>query len=137
MNQFTVRNVSNFSDKQKQELVDQDTACKHVEKAVSLAYTLHSEVDSHGPVSTHVNCKECSKKAEEEVENEEHVCHDCKQSVKMKDGYHWKWYDFYAAQGDEPLFICDVCAKEPTHRQRVARDRADYEAEFGTDDNDD
>jgi len=49
-------------------------------------------------------------------------------------GFNWKWYDFYAAQGDEPLRICYACQKLAKHKTRVRRDREDYNAEFPNDD---
>lgn len=67
---------------------------------------------------------------------ETEVCHDCKKPFFKKDGIEWKWYDFYAAQGDEPLSICNQCRKGETHRHRVERDRVDYEEEMGRYDDD-
>lgn len=62
---------------------------------------------------------------------ETEVCHDCKKPFFKKDGIEWKWYDFYAAEGDEPLFICNQCRKGEVHRHRVESDRIDYEEEMG------
>lgn len=53
--------------------------------------------------------------------------------VKRKDGAEWRWYDFYAPQGDEAPFICFACRALPKHLARVARDDADRRAEFGDD----
>lgn len=131
MNWFTREVVEKQSTAAKQKLAGDDTCCTHVEKNIELAYTMHSERDSFGPVSTHVVCKECDKAIEEEEDNKECTCHDCKQTVKNKDGIEWKWYDFYAAQGDEPLFICDACRVKEPHTSRRARDQAAYDDEFG------
>ena len=131
MNWFTREVVEQLPAASKQELADADTCCTHVEKNIELAYTMHSEKDSFGPVSTHVVCKECDKAIDEEEDNRECTCHDCNQTVKKKDGIEWKWYDFYAAQGDEPLFICNACRVLDKHKQRRARDQAAYDAEFG------
>lgn len=137
MNWFTKSVVAGYTPAQKQKLLEQDSGCEHVEQDINLAYVLHSEKDSFGPVGTHLVCKACDDQAEEEEGNEERVCCDCKQTVKRKDGGEWRWYDFYAPQGDVPLFICNPCRSLPKHLQRVARDLADYNDEFGFDDNDD
>lgn len=136
MNWFTKEVVEHLSSEAKQKLLDLDGGCGHVQGDITLAYVMHSEKDSFGPVSTHVVCKECNAAAEEEEDNEECTCRDCKQTIKKKDGIEWKCYDFYAPQGDEPLFICNVCRPKQPHQSRVARDRADYEAEFGRPDED-
>lgn len=60
---------------------------------------------------------------------ETEVCYDCKKPTFKKDGFEWKWYDFYAAQGDEPLFICNQCRKGEVHRHRVENDRRNAEEE--------
>lgn len=75
-------------------------------------------------------CQECLDKNLESEENELHTCYDCKCEFKLKDGGTlWKDYDFYPAQGDEPTPVCKPCRTLPAHRDRVAKDRADYEAE--------
>lgn len=137
MNWFTREVVEHLSSKEKKTLLEQDSGCDHVVGNIDLAYTMHSEKDSFGPVSTHVVCKECDKAIDEEEGNQECTCRDCKQTVKKKDGIEWKWYDFYAPQGDEPIFVCKACRSQPPHQNRLAKDRADYEAEFGRSDEDD
>jgi hypothetical protein len=47
-----------------------------------------------------------------------------KKQFKQKDLTTWKWYDFYAAQGDEPLLLCKECRNGERHKKRVAEDRA-------------
>jgi hypothetical protein len=131
MNWFTHNVIANHTTQQKQELFDADGGCEHVEQDISLAYAVRMERDGFGPVGSCVCCKECDAKADEAEDNEERVCDDCKQTVKQKDGGEWKWYDFYAAQGDTPLFICNCCRKLPKHQHRIAKDSADYNAEFG------
>ena len=58
-------------------------------------------------------------------------CDDCKQARARKDTIEWRWYDFYAPQGDEPLVICTECQSKPKHVKRVAKDEADYRYEMG------
>lgn len=134
MNWFTRTNVQGFPAARVQVLLEQDGGCEHVVQDIKLAYVMHRENDSFGPVSSYVCCQACDEAIKAREGEEEHVCHDCKKTVKSKDGSFWKWYDFYAAQGDVPLFICNCCIGLPTHKARVARDKADYEAEFGDDD---
>lgn len=131
MNQFKRAYIAAKTLDQKKALLEQDAGCEHVEKDLNLATTLRSEVDSMGPVSTYLCCDACDAKAEEAEGNEEVGCDDCKNIVKRKDGIEWKWYDFYAAQGDEPYFICNTCRYLEKHRNRVAKDQADYDLEFG------
>lgn len=133
MNWVTSRIVEGQSVAEKQRLLDKDGGCEHVEADVSLGYILYKEQDSFGTVGTSLCCKACADAAKEEEDNEEHTCVDCKQSVKRKDGIFWKWYDFYPAQGDEPLFVGNCCRSKATHQSRVARDKAAYDAEFNDD----
>ena len=42
----------------------------------------------------------------------------------------WRWYDFYAPQGDEPLEICKCCWEAPKHQERMLRDRQNEDAEY-------
>lgn len=63
--------------------------------------------------------------------NEVVTCPHCGRGVKRSQLRTWKWYDFYAAQGDEALVLCDECWGEKTHQNRIAKDRADYEWECG------
>lgn len=136
MNWFTNNVIAAQSEKYKQDRFDEDGGCEHVEKDINLAYALRRENDSFGPVGSSVLCKACDDKADEEKGNETKVCCDCKQSVKVKDGIHWKWYDFYAPQGDTPLFVCKPCVLKEPHQNRIAQDNAAYNDEFGVEDDD-
>lgn len=131
MNWFTNRVISGNSAKHKQELLDQDGGCEHVVADINLAFEYRAENDSCGVVSSWVCCKECSDAADQAEGEEERVCSDCGKTHKAKDGISWKWYDFYAPQGDEPLEICNECRKAEKHIERVRRDREDYEQEMG------
>jgi hypothetical protein len=133
MNWNTTTYIADLSAEQKQKYADQDSACEHVEVDINAATYILRENDSFGVVGSCAVCEACKNKAKEEEDNEEHVCHDCKQTKPQKDGIHWKWYDFYPAQGDTPLFICNCCKTQPTHLARVERDRRAYEEEFGHD----
>jgi hypothetical protein len=115
----------------KTKLLNEDGGCEHVEKDINLAAVLRREMDSFGPVSSYVCCQACDTKALEEEDNEECVCRDCGMTVKKKDGIEWRWYDFYAPQGDEALFICNACKVLPKHQNRVARDDQDRRDEDG------
>lgn len=64
-------------------------------------------------------------------------CNDCKQDKFKYLTGEWRWYDFYAPQGDEALIICDCCWKLTRHQRRLAEDRAAFNAEMGIDDQDD
>ena len=109
-----------------------EDVCPHVHVGGSAHYV--GEQDSFGPVSSWLCCDECYAEAEkaqaarDQVETE--VCHDCKQEVPRKDILEWKWYDFYAPQGDEPLCICKSCWTKEKHVQRRAKDDADYNEEM-------
>ena len=105
--------------------------CPHVAKDKSLAYNATQESDSFGPGDIWIECKECSDKRQQEKDNRTRVCNDCKKKVRQADGREWRWYDFYEAQGDEPLFICNECAGAPKHKQRVRQDRLEYKREMG------
>lgn len=137
MNWFTGALVGNFSDDKKAEKVSQlDGVCEHVEQDSTKLYKINREHDSMGSESYGM-CKECCDRSEEYEDNQEDTCHDCKGVFKMKELRAWKWYDFYAPQGDEPLLICDTCDQSEKHIERVRKDREDYEQEFGIDDDDD
>lgn len=134
MNWFTSNIIAQYSVKRKQELIEQDGGCEHVEHNPELAYAVKRENDSFGVVGQYVVCQACDKKVDEEEGQVEHVCGDCKQTFKAKDGIAWKWYDFYAPQGDTPLMICNCCKVLPQHLGRVRQDQRDYDEEFGHDD---
>jgi len=103
--------------------------CEHVEADPKCAYILFKEDDSFGPVMRHVDCKACAEKAFAEEAEKVYTCNDCKKQFKQKDLTTWKWYDFYAAQGDEPLLLCKECRKGEKHKKRVAEDRDSSEWE--------
>jgi len=90
------------------------------------------EDDSFGPVGRFVMCEPCYK-AKHDEDEEMTFCHDCKKTEKAKETIKWRWYDFYAEQGDEALVICRECWKAPRHQDRMANDRAERDEEDGYD----
>lgn len=126
MNWFTngaVRNISSA-----RSLMNEGGGCEHVEADISKAEYWSAENDSWGR-EVQVYCAECWKAAQEEEDNQEECCCDCGKTVLHKDVILWKPYYFNPRDGSEPLVICNECAELPNHQQRIARDRADYEAE--------
>lgn len=131
MNWFTRSWVEQRTIEEKKRLAEQDGACEHVEKDAYLAHVVRYEKDSYGIVASWVCCKKCDDKETEREGLETAVCHDCSKSVMKKDSFLWRWYDFYAPQGDIPLRVCNACRHAPKHIERVRRDQEDYEQEFG------
>lgn len=105
--------------------------CDHVLADPSKAIVVHRESDSFGPVGDLALCKECDDAAKAEKAAEVVICPDCHKEVKVGDTRTWKWYDFYAAQGDEPLVICRECWQAPRHQSRMARDAQARDEELG------
>lgn len=130
MNWFTKEFAGNRTLAGKRDLVDQDGGCEHAESDASTVAWVHYENDTSGIVGSYACCSACHQKADEEEDNELHVCVDCMEEKPLKDGVEWKWYDFYAAQGDTPMFVCDCCRPKEKHQARLAKDRRDYEDEF-------
>jgi hypothetical protein len=97
--------------------------CEHVAAKTAPPYIVRCEDDSFGPVCRNVICRVCYEADQEQEDNEEVVCQDCHKRVAKKDSREWRWYDFYAAQGDEPLVICNTCWHEPAHKARRAEDQ--------------
>ena len=123
-----------------------DDVCEHVEQDESLAAFYSQENDSFGIVDRYVMCKECSDAQEKALEEELVGCRDCGIQKPAKEITAWRWYDFYAPQGDEAVNVCDACWKQPKHIERMeddARSRAwelgedldeeDYEEDYDTD----
>ena len=130
MNWYTTSYIASRSVEAKKRLAEEDGCCEHVEADPSCATYVRRENDSCGVVSSYVCCDACNEKAEKADDDELVTCFDCKQEVRKGDSIQWKWYDFYAPQGDEPLDICNNCRGKEKHLERLRRDRADYEAEM-------
>lgn len=117
--------------------LEESDFCEHCSaKDLSKAVGYFYEDDSCGPVGRYIVCAVCRDENKEAEGNQSTCCHDCKLTVLTKDTINWKWYDFYAPQGDELLVICKDCQSKEVHVKRVAKDQADYESEFGIEDAD-
>lgn len=108
------------------ELAREDGCCEHVEAGAPI-FAVGCEDDSFGPLARIGNCEACYHASVAAHAAEMVVCNDCKKEVPRSQATEWKWWDFYAPQGDEPLVICDQCRKLPKHIERVRADRADRE----------
>lgn len=129
MNWFTQSHIAHLSAKRKLALSMEDSCCEHVEADPSCAVTVRREMDSFGPVSSYVVCTACDDKACEEEDNREYTCYDCGKEFPLKGGTLYKWWGFYAPQGDEELPVCNHCRIQPKHLARLKRDREEEEAD--------
>lgn len=75
-------------------------------------------------------CQSCVQKENEEYENELVFCGDCKTLKPRKEVRSWRWFDFYAAQGDEPMLVCTSCWGAHRHQRRMEQDAIDREREM-------
>ena len=75
-------------------------------------------------------CPSCIQKDNEAYENELVGCCDCKTLKPRKEIRSWRWYDFYAGQGDTPWNICTDCWGKPKHQYRMAKDAEDRAQEM-------
>lgn len=96
-----------------------DEHCEHL-KVGDISAKAHAEADSFGHDTWYHMCPECKKQSDEFIANELLDCVDCGQQFARKNGIEWKHYEFSAAQGDEPLCICNDCRAKPRHQARVA-----------------
>lgn len=112
--------------------MEEHGGCEHVTDDPSKGHVVHYENDYWGREGF-VMCEVCEEAKEIEMDNEEVCCYDCKGVFQRKDTVEWKWYDFYPAQGDEPIVVCKHCRILPKHLERVRKDREDYEREFEED----
>lgn len=104
--------------------------CDHLSVGMVAPYWL-GEQDSFGPVVRYGMCKECNIEHQKVSAEETEHCTDCGNEFKVSEGITWRWYDFYAPQGDEPLHICNECTKAEKHKNRIDRDIRNMESEFG------
>ena len=107
--------------------------CEHVENGV-LAVVAAGEFDNFGPVGVELMCQECFDRMKEEEMSRTVFCHDCKTEKPKKECCNWTWFDFYAAQGDEPLTICNDCWSKPKHVHRMHVDEENYKDANGLND---
>lgn len=131
MNWFTKSTIGHLPVEKKQALIDQDGGCQHVENDPSLATHVSRENDSFGIVSQYVCCQACFEELKQEEGRKVVTCNDCHGVFEAKDTKQWRWYDFYAAQGDIPLTVCNTCWDKDRHQNRMAKDHQDYIDELG------
>jgi len=105
--------------------------CEHVEADHSLAVKVYTETDSFGPVGWYAVCWSCMEQHDKAEDEREVKCHDCGKYVPKKQTMEWKSWDFYAAQGDEPIVVCNTCRCAEKHKDRVAQDDYDYKVQNG------
>jgi len=106
-------------------------ACDHVRENSELAVAIFTEKDSFGPLCWYAVCEECYQKTVKDEDAEVCACHQCKTVMTRGKLYAWKWYDFYAEQGDEPMLLCSTCRNSEQHKERVAEDRRHRKKELG------
>lgn len=129
MNWFTKELIAgSVSAEKKAEKVQEHGGCDHVTQDPSLLYVIQYENDSFGREG-YCCCKACYDAGEKERQEKPTTCHECKQTFPGSETTTWRWYDFYAAQGDTPMVICNTCYAAPKHQARMARDREEAQAE--------
>ena len=122
MNQMGMRNDERFVARCLAD--DRSDFCEHVDADRKLAVAVLCEDDSFGPVGRFVVCSNCLRASREAEAAEMVCCADCLVRKPRRETREWKWYDFYAPQGDEPRCVCKECWKLPMHQERMADDRA-------------
>lgn len=130
MNWFTGKFVSGLSLQKKEDLVSENDGCTHVIANANLLAYISYENDSFGREG-YCMCEECKAKSDEEEDDKDVVCCDCHLTMKVKETISWKWYDFYAPQGDEAIIVCHNCQRKDKHRERVRKDANDRDEELG------
>ena len=104
--------------------------CEHLKEG-DTAYIIHEERDSFGTVSAYAECAACAEQRQNDEQERQVVCKDCLQRFRKADTSEWRWYDFYAPQGDEALVLCHGCWKAPKHVARMRKDEEDRLYEMG------
>jgi hypothetical protein len=132
MNWFTKRNVESLTESAKKTLADSLDVCEHVDVDHKALFEVSYENDSFGREGYGM-CHVCSEHQHTQVGLEVHMCTDCQKPFLKKDGVLWRWYDFYSAQGDQPIPVCGVCRALAKHSQRMKKDNDDYNREQGDD----
>lgn len=134
MNYFTRKNVGLCTLPAKEALFHDKSYggnCDHCNledgNAANVSYVV-AECDSFG-CETWLCCSACFTKMLEEEEAETVLCSDCDAPHQRKNLHRWTPYDFYPAQGDEPLYLCPSCLTAPKHLARRAEDKAAREWE--------
>lgn len=129
MNWFTKEFVaSTTTEAKKADLVTKHGGCDHVIENPSLLHVIQYENDSFGREG-YCCCKACYDAGEKERQEKPTTCHECKQTFPRSETTTWRWYDFYAAQGDEAMVLCKTCYAGPKHQARMEKDRRDADEE--------
>lgn len=136
MNWFTKKIMADNDTAAKQKVVNEWGGCEHVEADPSKLFVVHYENDSFGREGYGV-CEACDRKRTEDEGSQFYTCVDCKTSKPLKEMLVWTWYDFFAAQGDEPYHLCRPCFTADKHQNRMRKDREDRDWELGLRDEDD
>jgi len=136
MNWFTSESVKFKPKEEKQKLVNEHDSCEHVTADPSLLVKVQYENDSFGREG-YCLCQECLDQCLKEEAESTVCCYDCKGTFKKSETTEWRWYDFYAPAGEEPLIICNTCRAADTHLRRCDQDHANYTAECGSHDDED
>lgn len=113
-----------------QVFIEYNDSCVHMDENPEQECVLSKENDSFGSEG-YLMCLDCWEEAQAQVAAEICGCYDCKKQVPRGEGIEWRWYDFYAPQGDEPMFICNDCKSLSKHKERVAKDSRDRDIELG------
>lgn len=129
MNWFTKNIVLSKSLQVRKDLIEEWGGCEHCEEDPSKVYAVSYENDPWGREG-YCLCEDCYDKVLEEEDEEILTCHDCGAKHPRKEMRIWKWYDFHAPSGDEPIIVCPKCEIAEKHIKRVRKDRADMEEEL-------
>lgn len=104
---------------------EEDDTCGHL-KVGERAFNTVVESDTLAPsTESYHECEACYNSRMVELTN----CPCCSRQIEVGDLREWRWYGFYAPQGDEPITLCVKCWDEPTHQRRIQRSREDMEWE--------
>jgi len=137
MNWFTASFVTGATPEKKAVLAAENDCCDHVSENPLVMFAVWRENDSFGSEG-YCLCEDCYEAQQNQIEEEVHTCNDCNGDFTLASGgILWKWYDFYAAQGDEELPVCGECRKKNAHLTRLARDRRDREQDWGEEEDED
>lgn len=118
MTNITYGNASSLSS----DVLERADRCVHAQVDLSLGVKYSMESDTFGILEVCVQCKTCF----EETKRQDRLNH-CHYCGAEKETDQWRWYDFYAPQGDVPLEVCSDCWDGPAHQRRISRDNDNYE----------
>jgi hypothetical protein len=102
--------------------------CDHVIQDPNLLYVIQYENDSFGREG-YCSCQACYEAGQVEAGQRIVTCQECHGEFPKSETMTWRWYDFYAAQGDEAMVLCKTCYAGPKHQARMEKDRQDADEE--------